>query len=153
MEKLEDSRCITHRPKQRQRRLQPTRRSCAWHEIQPPPWQSRAIGSIDRGHVWIHDPKEALLIPHDQQSIQNFPNAFSSVIQSYPTLCDPMDCSTPGLPGHHQPLELTQTHVHLVSDAIQPSDPLSPPSFLPSVFPSIRVFSKESALHIRWPKY
>ena len=48
--------------------------------------------------------------------------------------------------------ELTQTHVHQVSDAIQPSHPLSSP-FLPSIFPSIKVFSNESALHIRWPKY
>ena len=53
---------------------------------------------------------------------------FSSVTQSCPTLCDPMKCSTPGLPVHHQLQELTQTHVHPVSDAIQPSHPLSPPS-------------------------
>ena len=53
---------------------------------------------------------------------------FSSVAQSYPTLCDPMNCSTPGLPVHHQLLEFTQTHVHRVSDAIQPSHPLSSPS-------------------------
>ena len=53
---------------------------------------------------------------------------FSSVAQSCPTLCDPMDCSTPGLPVHHQLLEFTQTHVHWVSDAIQPSHPLSSPS-------------------------
>ena len=53
---------------------------------------------------------------------------FSSVAQSCPTLCDPMDCSTPGLPVHHQLLELTQTHVHQVGDAIQPSHPLSSPS-------------------------
>ena len=53
---------------------------------------------------------------------------FSSVIQSCPTLCDPMDCSTPGLPVHHQLPEFTQTHVHCVSDAIQPSHPLSSPS-------------------------
>ena len=53
---------------------------------------------------------------------------FSSVTQSCSTLCDPMDCSTPGFPVHHQLLELTQTHVHQVSDAIQPSDPLSSPS-------------------------
>ena len=50
---------------------------------------------------------------------------FSSVAQSCPTLCDPMNCSTPGLPVHHQILEFTQTHVHWVSDAIQPSHPLS----------------------------
>ena len=53
---------------------------------------------------------------------------FSSVTQSCPTLCDPMNCSTPGLPLHHQLPEFTQTHVHLVSDAIQPSQPLSSPS-------------------------
>ena len=53
---------------------------------------------------------------------------FSSVAQSCPTLCDPMNRSTPGLPVHHQLLEFTQTHVHRVSDAIQPSHPLSSPS-------------------------
>ena len=53
---------------------------------------------------------------------------FSSVIQSCPTLCDPMGCSTPGFPVHHQLPELTQTHVHWVGDAIQPSHP-SPPAF------------------------
>ena len=53
---------------------------------------------------------------------------FSSVAQSCPTLCDPMDCSTPGLPVHHQLPELTQTHVHGVGDVIQPSHPLSSPS-------------------------
>ena len=52
----------------------------------------------------------------------------SSATQSRPTLCDPMDCSTPGFPVHHQLLELTQTHVYQVSDAIQPSHPLSSPS-------------------------
>ena len=57
---------------------------------------------------------------------------FSSVTQSCPTLCDPMDCSTPGLPVHHQLLELAQTHVYWVGDTIQPSHPLlspSPPTF------------------------
>ena len=60
---------------------------------------------------------------------------FSSVAQSCLTLCDPMNRSTPGLPVHHQLLEFTQTHVHLVSDTIQPSRPLSPPS-LPAPTPS-----------------
>ena len=64
-----------------------------------------------------------------------------------------MDCSTPGFPVHHQLLELAQTHIHQVGDAIQPSHQLSPLLLLPSVSPSIRVFSNESALHIRWPKY
>ena len=54
---------------------------------------------------------------------------------------------------HHQLLELTQTHVHRIGDAIQQSHPLSSLLLLPSVFPSIRVFSNESVLRIRWPKY
>ena len=53
---------------------------------------------------------------------------FNSVHQLCPTLCDPMDCSTPGLPVHHQHLEFTQTHVHWVGDAVQPSHPLLSPS-------------------------
>ena len=60
---------------------------------------------------------------------------FSSVSQSCPTLCDPMNCSMPGLPVHHQLLEFTQTHVHRVGDAIQPSHPLSSP-FSPAPNPS-----------------
>ena len=64
-----------------------------------------------------------------------------------------MDCSTPGLPVHHQLPEFTQTHVHRISDAIQPSHPLSSPSPPTFIFPSIRVFCSESVLHIRWPKY
>ena len=78
---------------------------------------------------------------------------FSSLTQSCPTLCDPMNRSMPGISVHHHLLESTQTHVHRVGDAIQPSHPLSPLLFLPSIFPSIRVFSNESALRIRWPKY
>ena len=64
-----------------------------------------------------------------------------------------MDCSTPGFPVQHQLPELTQTHVHQVSDPIQPSHPLSSLLLLLSIFPSIRVFSNESVLCIRWPKY
>ena len=78
---------------------------------------------------------------------------FSSVVQLCPTLCNPMNCSTPGLPVHHQLPELTQTHVHQVGDAIQPSSPLSSVLLLPPIPPSIRVFSNESTLHMRWPKY
>ena len=78
---------------------------------------------------------------------------FSLVAQSCLTLCNPMNCSTPGLPVHHQLPESTQTHVHWVSDAIQPSHPLLSTFLPPSIFPSIRIFSNESALHIRWPKY
>ena len=63
-----------------------------------------------------------------------------------------MNRSMPGLPVHHQLPEFTQTHVHQVSDAIQPSHPLSSPS-PPSIPPSFRVFSNESNLVMRWPKY
>ena len=64
-----------------------------------------------------------------------------------------MNRSTPGLPVHHQLPEFTQTHAHRVSDAIQPSHPLSSPSPPAPIPPSIRVFSNESTLHMRWPKY
>ena len=78
---------------------------------------------------------------------------FSSFSQSCLTLCDPTNHSTPGLPVHHQLLEFSQTHVHWVGDAIQPSHPLLSPSPPALNFPSIRVFSNESALRIRCPKY
>ena len=78
---------------------------------------------------------------------------FSSVAQLCLTLWDPMDCSTPGFPVQNQLPELAQIHVHWVGDAIQPSHPvlsLSPPAFNLS---QIKVFSNESTLCIRWPKY
>ena len=78
---------------------------------------------------------------------------FNSVTQSCPTLCDPMNRSMPGLPVHHQFPEFTQAHVHRVSDAIQPSHPLSSLLLLPPIPPSFRVFSNESTLCMRWPKY
>ena len=77
---------------------------------------------------------------------------FSSVTQSCPTFCDPMNCSTPVFPVHHQLPELTQTQTY--SNSVMPSNRLllcRP--LLPSVFPSIRVFSNESVLLIRWPNY
>ena len=64
-----------------------------------------------------------------------------------------MNCSTPGLPVHHQLSEFTQTHLHWVGDAIQPSHPLLSPSPPAPTPPSIRVFSNESTLRMRWPKY
>ena len=78
-------------------------------------------------------------------------NQFSSVAQSCPILCDPTDCSTPGLPVHHQlpePLKLMSIELVMPSNHLI----LCRPLLLPSVFPSIRVFSNESVL-IRWPKY
>ena len=68
-------------------------------------------------------------------------------------LCDSVNCSTPGFPVLHYLLEFAQTHVHRVNDAIQPSCPLSSPSPPAFNLPSIRVFSSESSLHIRRPKY
>ena len=78
---------------------------------------------------------------------------FNSVTQSCLTLCDPMNCSMPGLSVHHQFPEFTQTHVHRVSDAIQHLILCHPLFLLSSIPPSIRVFSNESALRMRWPKY
>ena len=80
-------------------------------------------------------------------TIHQHESAISSVSQFCSTLCDSMDCSMPGFLVHHRLLGLAQTHVHRVCDAIQPSHPL------PSIFPSIRFFSNESVLRIRWPKY
>ena len=81
-------------------------------------------------------------------------NQFNSVSQSCLTLCNPMDCSTPGLPVHHQLLELLLKLVSI--ESVMPSNHLilcRPLLLLPSIFPSIGVFSSESVLHIRWPKY
>ena len=75
-----------------------------------------------------------------------------SVAQSCPTLCDPMNRSTPGLPVHHQLPEFTETHVQ----SVMPSSHLilgRPLLLLPPIPPSIRVFSNESTLRMRWPKY
>ena len=91
------------------------------------------MGGLLRGDIYYH-----IYALHNIQ--------FSSVAQSCPTLCHPMNCSTPGLPVHHQLPEFTQTQV-------QPSHPLSSPSPPAPIPPSIRVFSNESTLHMRWPKY
>ena len=78
---------------------------------------------------------------------------FSSVTHSYPTLCHPMDCSMPGFPVHHQLPELAQTHIHWSVVASNHLILCRPLLFLPSIFPSIRIFSNESVLCTRWPKY
>jgi len=86
------------------------------HVVTPliPPWQQMYLS--------------VLLTPCSPLTLQSSPVQFSSVAQSHLTLCNPMNWSTPGLPVHHQLPEFTQTHVHRVSDAIQPSHPLSSPS-------------------------
>ena len=83
-----------------------------------------------------------------------FPVSVSSVTQSCPTLCNPMDCSTPGLPVHHQLPEVTLKVMSI--ESVMPSNHLilcRSLLLLPSIIPSIRVFSNESILHITWPKY
>ena len=80
-------------------------------------------------------------------------NCFCSVPKSCLTFCNPMDCSTPGFPVLHYLLDFTQTRVHRVSDAIQPSHPLSSPSPPALNLSQHQVFSNESVLCIRWPKY
>ena len=82
------------------------------------------------------------------------PVQFNSAAQLCPTLCDPMDCNTTGLPVPHQLSEFAQIHVHRVGDATSNHLILCHPLFfLPSIFPRIRVFSEQSVLRIRWPKY
>ena len=81
-----------------------------------------------------------------QRIIRDYSIHFISITQSCLTLCDPMDCSMPGFLVHHQLPELVQTHVHHIGDAIQRSHLLSSPFLLPSIFPSIGVFSDESVL-------
>ena len=111
------------------------------------PWMEepgglQSIGSL-RGHDWS-DLAAAAAWSYFQ---------FSSVAQSCPTLCNPMNRSTPGLPVHHQLPEFSQTQVHQVSAAIQHLILCCPLLLLPSIPPSIWVFSNESTLCMRWPKY
>ena len=91
----------------------------------------------------------ALSLHHPVHRVQQL----GSVAQSCPTLCDPMNHSTPGLPVHHQLPESTQT---MSIESVMPSNHLNlscPLLLLPSIFPSIRVFSNESAFRITWPKF
>ena len=98
-----------------------------------------------------HEIKRHLLL--GRKEMTHFCCCYCSVTQSCLTLCDPMDCSTPGLPVHHQPqsfhklmsIELMMSSNHIIF--------CCPLHLLPSVFPSIRVFSNESNLRMRWPKY
>ena len=103
------------------------------------PGRGQSISNRSPGHAAATSYKY-----HENKSLFDkeifFQIFFSSVAQSCPTLCDPMNCSTPGLPVHHQLPEFTQTHVHRVGDAIQPSHPLlspSPPAPNPSQHQSL----------------
>ena len=98
------------------------------------------------------DAKEAK-VDQFYEDLQDLLVQFSSVAQSCLTLCNTMNCIVPGLLVHHQLPESTQTHVHCVGDAIQPSHPLPSPTPPPLNLVPASVFSNESALCIRWPKY
>ena len=104
--------------------------TCNFTDFQTPPYNSTSKTLIVSGQV-----------------------QFSSVAHSCPTLCNPMNCSMPGLPVHHDLPEFTQTYVHWGGDAIQPPHPLSSPSPPAPIPPSVRIFSNESTLCMRWPKY
>jgi len=100
-------------------------------------WKKKSCGESETDPWWLI---QSTWVPlhhfHIYSSSFHFSSVqFGSVTQSYPTLCKPMNCSTPGLPVHHQLQEFTQTHVHRVSDAIQPSHPLLSP-FPPAPNPS-----------------
>ena len=85
-------------------------------------------GTCDFTHVFLYSLKCFLFLKKINWCLKVLSVQFSSVTQSCPTLCNPMNCSTPGLPVHHQLPGFTQTYVHRVGDAIQPSHPLSSPS-------------------------
>ena len=116
--------------------------------------------SYSRASSW---PRKAWLNPcllHEQSGSLHWAygdapifSSCCSVSQLCLILCNPMDCSIPVFPVLHHIPEFAQTHVLWVNEAIQPSHPLLPLLLLPSIFPSIRIFSNESALCIRWPKY
>ena len=122
-----------------------------------------ANSKLGTTETWVEIPRShfsrwcfsMLLFPNQLHwfLLKNKCSEFSSVTQSCPTLCDPKNCSTPGLPVHHQLPEFTQTHIHRVTDAVQPSHPLSSLLLLTPSPPSLRVFSNESTLHMRWSKY
>ena len=138
----------------------------AWHlQLANSPFPKSYFLKPSKQAMWTHNIYNHCHHSNKVSQALNFPPSFTyphfirayscspSVAKLCPTLCDPMGCSTPGFPVLQYLLELAQTNVHWVSDAIQPSHPLLPLSLLASVFPSIRVFSNKSALRIRWPKY
>ena len=106
-----------------------------------------SMGIIHNNSMHKKKKKKSAIISNTHLSL------FVVQLISHVHLCNPMKCSMPGFPVLHYLLGFAQTHVHWVSDTIQPSHPLSPPSLLPSIFPSITVFTNELVLHIRWAKY
>ena len=116
-------------------------------------WNGKSWGRTLWFWIEIGDSHIKKLLTSPSSATACCTSQFRSVAQSCSTLCDPMDCSKPSFPVHHQLLELAQTHVHWVGDALQHLILCRPLLLLPSIFPSIGIFSNESVLHIRWPKY
>ena len=132
----------------RPHRRQPTRLCCPWDS----PGKNTGVGC----HFLLQQRLDKYLLnAYRRKCVDYWPNLiqFSSAAQSCPTLCDPMDCSMPGCRVHHQLLELAQTHVHQLKMPFNHLILCRPLLFLPSTFPSIRVFSNESVFHIRQPRY
>ena len=100
-------------------------------------------------HIYIYTHTHIYIL-YTRNNVSQLCCCCCSVTKSCLTLCNPVDCSTPGFPALHYLLELAQTHVHWVDDAIQAPHPLLPSSPPALIFPSIRVFSSELALLIRW---
>ena len=120
-----------------------------WDKFDKTYFSEQIISHLSIFSSRLSNPKGSNLFLTPQQGISQF----SSVTQSCPTLCDPMDCSTPGLPVHHN----SQSLLKLMSiESVMPSNHCilcRPLLLLPSILPSIRVFSNESTLHMMWPKY
>ena len=111
-------------------------------------WKSRAW-YLSKGKPLLEDTCQIIKAPIMLKITVVGIDSFSSVTQLCLTLCNPLDHSTPGFPVHHWLPDFSQTHVHRVSDTIL----CRPLLLLASIFPNIRIFSSESVLHIRWPKY
>ena len=120
-------------PSEATKNLQP---SLIHHHFLSNTWPALFTGCLWNSKSWIIKSTSKTML-----------DTFSSVTQSCPTLCDPMDCSTPSLPVYHQLLELIQTHVHQVDDAIQLSHPLSSPSPAFNLFQHQGLFKWVSSSH------
>ena len=112
-----------------------------------------AVQGILKNLLQHHSSKESILL-HSAFFMAQLSHPYISLVtQSCPFLCDPVDCSMTGFPVYHQLLELTQTYVHWVGEPTNHLILCHPLLLQPSIFPSIRVFSNELVLCIRWPKY
>ena len=111
-------------------------------------WHLGLAASQHVGSSWSRDGTGVL-----QTSMRTSNHSVQLVAQSCLTVCDPLDCSMPGLSVHHQLPELVQ--IHVIKSVMPPNHLIlfHPLLLLPSIFPNIRIFSNESVLHIRWPKY